>query len=212
MSRFLPIFPLNLVVFPGEKLNLHIFEKRYRQLIQDCETKGLTFGIPPFIDEKMQETGTELKLLSIERIYDDGKMDVKTEGIGLFDVQEFQRKVEDKLYSGAIVVNRNFSENGGAVENKKLIFERIKELFKFMNIHKSIPGEYDYILTFRLAQHVGFNVYQKYEMLQIESETARQAFMIDHLNELLPVVKEMELLRQRIQMNGHFKNIVPPKF
>lgn len=212
MSRFLPIFPLNLVVFPGEQLNLHIFEPRYRQLIQDCKTKGLTFGIPPFIDNKMQETGTELKLLSIEEMYDDGKMDIKTEGVGLFEVQEFQRKVENKLYSGAIVVDKNYSEVGGDVEAKKLIYERIKELFKFMNIHKVIPTEYDYILTFRIAQHVGFNIYQKYEMLQIESESARQKFMIDHLNKLLPVVKEMELLKQRIQMNGHFKNIVPPKF
>ena len=212
MSRFLPIFPLSLVVFPGEKLNLHIFEPRYRQLIQDCETKGLTFGVPPYIDNKMQEIGTELKLLSIEKIYDDGKMDIKTEGIGLFNVQEFQRTIEDKLYSGATVVDRYFAEEDGDVKNKKLIYERIKKLFKFMNIHKALPDNYEYILTFRIAQHVGFNIYQKYEMLKIENEISRQKFMIDHLDQLLPVVKEMELLKQRIQMNGHFKNIVPPNF
>lgn len=212
MPRILPLFPLNLVVFPGEQLNLHIFEPRYRQLIQDCASSGMTFGIPPYIDDEMQECGTEMKLLSIEKIYEDGKMDVKTEGVGLFQIKQFQRTIQDKLYSGATVVQRSYSEEGGDILNKKAIYDRIKELFKFMNIHKSIPSDYEYVLTFRIAQHVGFNIHQKYEMLQMENEVERQEFMIAHLDQLLPVVKEMESLRKRIQMNGHFKNIVPPKF
>jgi len=212
MSRFLPLFPLNLVVFPGEKLNLHIFEPRYRELVQDCAQQKLTFGIPPFINNKMQKVGTELKLISIEKIYDDGKMDVKTEGVGLFEIVEFQRNVQGKLYSGAVISERKFDQDSGDVMNKKMIHDRIKELFKFMNIHKAIPNDFEHILTFKIAQHVGFNIDQKYKLLQIEDELLRQQFMIDHLDDLLPVVKEMEMLRRRIQMNGHFKNIKPPNF
>ena len=57
-SLFLPLFPLRLVAFPGEDLNLHIFEPRYKELIQECDEKGITFGLPPFIDDKMQTFGT----------------------------------------------------------------------------------------------------------------------------------------------------------
>ena len=43
MTNFIPIFPLAIVVFPGEKLNLHIFEPRYKQLITECHEQKKTF-------------------------------------------------------------------------------------------------------------------------------------------------------------------------
>ena len=46
MARMLPLFPLQIVVFPGEDLNLHIFEPRYKELIGECKDKGIHFGIP----------------------------------------------------------------------------------------------------------------------------------------------------------------------
>ncbi|MEO1628994.1 MAG: LON peptidase substrate-binding domain-containing protein, partial [Bacteroidota bacterium] len=46
-----PLFPLKLVVYPGEQLNLHIFEPRYKQLIRECEQNKVTFGIPAFIND-----------------------------------------------------------------------------------------------------------------------------------------------------------------
>ena len=49
----LALFPLQLIVYPGERLPLHIFEKRYQQLITDCENEGIAFGIPSYIDEKL---------------------------------------------------------------------------------------------------------------------------------------------------------------
>jgi len=212
MTMILPLFPLNLVVFPGEKLNLHIFEPRYRELINDCHSKGITFGIPPFIAETLKDVGTEVRLISIEKTYEDGRMDVKTEGVGLFDIKRMHRTIEGKLYSGAEVERRDYTEGDGDIMNKKLIYERVLDLFKFMNINKSIPENYSLIQTFQIAQHVGYNIEQKFEMLQIASEMDRQEFMLAHLNNLIPVVKEMESLRRRIQMNGHFKNIDPPQF
>ena len=62
MIDFLPLFPLKLVAFPGEQLNLHIFEPRYKQLFRECEENQITFGIPAFIDNKIMDIGTELKL------------------------------------------------------------------------------------------------------------------------------------------------------
>ena len=60
----LPLFPLELVCFPGEILALHIFEDRYQQLIKDCEQQKITFGIPAYINAEM-EYGTEVHLEKI---------------------------------------------------------------------------------------------------------------------------------------------------
>jgi len=58
MTNFIPIFPLNIVVYPGEHLNLHIFEPRYKQLISECSEAGKPFGIPTVLENKMNDMGT----------------------------------------------------------------------------------------------------------------------------------------------------------
>jgi len=62
MTNFIPIFPLGIVVYPGEKLHLHIFEERYKQLIRECRDTGRFFGIPAVIQNKVCERGMLMQL------------------------------------------------------------------------------------------------------------------------------------------------------
>ncbi|HEY0108163.1 MAG TPA: LON peptidase substrate-binding domain-containing protein, partial [Fibrella sp.] len=78
MDDLIPLFPLSLVVYPGEDLNLHIFEPRYRQLVSECIEEEKTFGIPAFIENKLPGYGTEVHVTTLHKRYDDGRMDVKT--------------------------------------------------------------------------------------------------------------------------------------
>ena len=64
ITSVLPMFPLELVAYPGQKLSLHIFEDRYQQLIRDCEEDDISFEIPTYINYRM-EYGVEMKLLTI---------------------------------------------------------------------------------------------------------------------------------------------------
>src|SRR6185503_19852168 len=103
MTNFIPIFPLGIVVYPGEQLNLHIFEPRYKQLINECFSEKKTFGIPSLIDKRMQDFGTVVRISEITAVHDNGEMDIKTEGTQVFKVLEVIREIPEKLYSGAIV-------------------------------------------------------------------------------------------------------------
>jgi len=103
MQKFLPLFPLNLVAFPLEDLNLHIFEQRYRDLINECLDEGKTFGIPVFLDGRMPGFGTEVKITKLSKKYEDGRMDVHTQGIRVFRILDFQNPVDMKLYAGGVV-------------------------------------------------------------------------------------------------------------
>lgn len=210
MTTFLPLFPLQLVAFPEEALNLHIFEPRYKELINECDEKGITFGLPAFIDDKVSNIGTELELVSIEKRYKSGEMDIKTKGRGVFRIKEFFRNVEDRLYSGAEVERLPYDIKGEFSKYEQ-IFELIKELYQVLKIQKPLPdlsGEFN---TYKLAHLVGFSIEQEYEMLTILEEKRRQNFMIQHLEKLIPTAVEMEALRKKVQMNGHFKNILPPE-
>lgn len=210
MTRLLPMFPLQLVVYPGENLNLHIFEPRYKQLIQECEEEGTTFGIPSYIDNNVQDIGTEIELVKIEKKYPNGELDIRTKGVGVFRIHEYFSKAPEKLYAGATVEDIELDYEGNFVLNEKIL-ELVAELFQLLNIQKEIPSNDETFRVFDIAHHIGFNLYQEYELLSLAKESERQEFILTHLNRLIPVVEEMENLRKKVQMNGHFKNIIPPE-
>ncbi|MBI3883147.1 MAG: LON peptidase substrate-binding domain-containing protein [Sphingobacteriales bacterium] len=86
MTNFIPIFPLGIVVYPGEDLNLHIFEPRYIQLINYCRETKKPFGIPSVINNKMMEMGTLVEIAEVTTVYENGEMDIKTKGIKPFRI------------------------------------------------------------------------------------------------------------------------------
>src|SRR6185437_16275476 len=103
MTNFIPIFPLNIVVYPGEALNLHVFEPQYKQLIKECIAEKKQFGIPSVADKQMAELGTLMQVTELVKEYDNGEMDVRTRGTEVFRMLEVIRQIPDKLYQGAIV-------------------------------------------------------------------------------------------------------------
>ncbi len=207
---FLPLFPLRLVAYPGEELNLHIFEPRYKQLISECEEKGTTFGIPAYIDDKVQTIGTEIQLVSVDKHYPKGEMDIRTRGVGLFKINEFFAQVENRLYTGAEVERISFDTQGDFLKNEKIL-EYLSELYNILQIRKPLPENTTSFHTYDIAHLVGFSLQQEYELLCITNEQNRQDYMLQHMERLLPMAREMEELRRKVQMNGHFKNILPPE-
>jgi ATP-dependent Lon protease len=211
MSRHLAMFPLRLVVFPQEKLNLHIFEPRYRQMIGECESTGMTFGIPAYIDDTMAEIGTEMRLVKVEKRHPRGEMDIRTEAVGLFRVNEFYTEGRGRMYPSADVSNLPIDREGDFVKNETIL-GLVMELFDTLRIQKEVPPHNDRFLTFDVAHHVGFSIEQEYAFLCMRTEAERQNYMLEHLEKTLPVVREIEHLKQRALLNGHFKHITPPNF
>ena len=100
MNETIALFPLQIVVFPDEQLNLHIFEPRYKQLIGDCVTKGIHFGINAFMNQQLQPIGTEIKLVTIEKEYDNGELDIRTRAVGAYRLEDYVPLLPGKLYAG----------------------------------------------------------------------------------------------------------------
>ena len=209
MTTFLPLFPLRLVAFPGEDLRLHIYEPRYKQLINECEEKNITFGLPAFIADKISPIGTELELVAVDQRYPKGEMDIRTKGKGIFRIKDFFKVIEHKLYSGAEVERIELNMDGDFIKYEN-IFQQLGELYQVLDIRRSLPELDGNFNTYQIAHHVGFNIEQEYEFLCIPEEKRRQNFMLHHLEKLIPTAREMEALRKKVQMNGHFKNMLPP--
>lgn len=206
MTNFIPIFPLGIVVYPGEDLNLHIFETRYKELIKDCTTSGKMFGIPTVINDKMNEMGTLMQVTEITKEYDNGEMDIKTKGVKVFRILEVIKEVPDKLYSGAIV-NYPGNEVKGNRTLMKGVIKAIREMHEFLKVTKDFKKPEDELWSYDVAHHAGLSLEEEYELLQLMNEMQREEYLKQHMLKVLPVLSEMESLKSRIQLNGHFKNL-----
>ncbi len=206
MTNFIPIFPLGIVVYPGENLNLHIFEPRYRQLIAESYEKNKPFGIPAVINNKLAEMGTLVQVKEISKVYDDGKMDIKTEGVMVFKILEVVNELPEKLYSGAIVTYPQNITKGSSSLMKKIL-AGIREIHQHLNVSKEFNKPDEELISYDVAHHAGLSIDDEYLLLEFLQELHRQEFLKRHITKVLPVMKEMGLLKGKIKLNGHFKNL-----
>jgi len=206
MTNFIPIFPLGVVVFPGEDLNLHIFEPKYKQLITDCFAEAKPFGIPTVLKHGLSERGTLVEVKEISEVYEDGKLDIKTKGLSVFRILEVVKSVPEKLYSGAIV-NYPVNEEQQFVPLLRKVVKSIRDLHEVLKLDKRFGKPDDELMSYDIAHHIGLSLDEEYELLGLLREDQRLEYIKRHLNKVLPVVNEMEILKERIKLNGHFKNL-----
>jgi len=206
MTNFIPIFPLGIVVYPGEELNLHIFEPRYKALITECRETGRSFGIPAVLNNRMHEMGTLMELVEITKMHDNGEMDIRTRGLKVFRILEVVKEVPDKLYSGAIV---NYPDNNDQGNRQLMdsVINAIRELHKMLKVTKEFKKPDAELWSYDLAHHAGLSLEEEYELLQLMHERQRQEYLKRHIMKVLPVVSEMETLKERVKLNGHFRNL-----
>jgi uncharacterized protein len=207
MTNFVPIFPLGIVVYPAEALNLHIFEPRYKQLIYECYTEKKNFGIPVIIEGAISEMGTLVAITEISKVYENGEMDIKTSGLKIFRILELVKEIPDKLYSGAIVNYVDNIQDAGKPDLMQKVIASMRELHQLLRIEKKFTKPDEALLSYDVAHHAGLNLQEEYELLSLLQEVQRQEYLKRHLQKVLPVIGEMEHLKERVKLNGHFKNL-----
>ncbi len=206
MTNFVPIFPLGVVVYPGEDLNLHIFEPRYKQLINECSEKKKSFGIPTVIEKKLQDHGTLVEITEVTKVYDNGEMDIKTRGVQVFRILELIKEIPDKLYSGAIV-NYPHNHQQGKPSLMQKVMAGMRDLHRLLKVNKEYKKADEEMKSYDIAHHIGLSLQQEYELLGLFDEKQRQEYLKRHLAKVIPTVAVMEQLKEKIKLNGHFKDL-----
>lgn len=206
------IFPLQLIVFPGEQLNLHIFEPKYLQLIADLkDNKDMLFGIPPVINNQIYNLGTRLQLIKVAKDYENGEMDIITKGKDVFNVTNILQKYGNKLYAGAQI--NLVSDDLSYSEDRFNLLQDLYEEFQAMltqrkEISEINPKQY----SFQIAHYSGLNQEQKLALLATPAEDVRQEILINHFQKIMPSMRSIQETQTRITANGHFKNLATFNF
>ena len=166
----IPLFPLNIVVFPGEDLNLHIFEPRYKQLVKDCIEQQINFGIPSFVLNKI-ELGTEVAIVEVVKEYEDGRLDIRTKAQEVFLVNDYWNPWGDKLYAGGEV---ELLDQGNQRTDINLLIKMkglANQLFTWLQ-DVNPPDISAANSAFDIGHKIGFKLEEEYELLRLTDENS----------------------------------------
>jgi Lon protease-like protein len=147
-----------------------------------------------------------MEITELTKTYDNGEMDIKTKGQKIFRILEVIKEIPDKLYSGAIVNYPKNIESGNRLLMDKVI-KAVRELHKLLKVTNSFKKPEEELWSYDVAHHAGLSLDEEYEILGLMNELQRQEYLKRHLAKVLPVVAEMESLKEKIKLNGHFKNL-----
>ena len=209
MENVIPLFPLELVAFPGESVNLHIFEPRYKDLVNDIIDGDRIFGIPPFINKKI-EFGTIVKIQSVENLYKDGRMDIITKAEKVFKVLKYDNPGEGKKYAvGYISLISNYSDEDPLMKHNLL--EKLDLFFNLIEVVNNVKLKED-LVSFEIIHKLGLPIELEYELLKMEKESERQEYLLNYLDKTIPFLERAKRVKEIVKLNGHFRYFDPLSF
>jgi Lon protease-like protein len=194
----LPLFPLQVVLFPGTALPLHIFEPRYKEMIGECLERKQPFGV--VLAQENSLVGCTAEIIKVVQRYDDGRLDIFTEGRQRFEILNLDR--ERPFLRGEVLP---FDDEGEAVsrEEASRAVELQQQLLALAGEHGGLPEADHPQLSFQLAAGVPLELDFKQNLLGMRSEKERMAILIRYYQELIPKLQRALKARNRAGGNGH---------
>jgi Lon protease-like protein len=201
VSSLLPIFPLDLVLLPGTPLPLHIFEPRYKEMIAECLERNQVFGVVRAKEGGIADFGCTAEIVTVTKKYDDGRMDIVTQGRDRFEVVQVSQ--ERSFLQAEVLYLRD--ENGAATP------ERIQQAMslhsEIMTLVGAVPEDASGIearqLSFRLAGALPLDLDFKQALLAMKSEAERLEAVISLFGNILPGMRRTMNVRRKAGGNGH---------
>ncbi len=206
-TEYLPFFPLGLVAFPYQPLNLHIFEPRYRQLFGELTDDGGEFVQVPVVQSRLQPVATVCRLVEIARTYDSGELDVVCEGVRVARVESFDEVVDGKLYSGGEVSPVRTTITSSDVQATARLLDRCRDLLQLLGVHRELPRADDAGVSYSLGGWLGLKIHEELALLAMSNEDERQRHLAQLVEERISAADDTAELRRRAQMNGHFRYV-----
>ena len=197
----LPLFPLDLVLFPGTPLPLHIFEPRYREMITECLDQKMSFGVVRAKEEGVAEIGCTAEIITVARKYPDGRMDIVTEGRERFEVMQVNQ--ERSFLQAEVLYLQDAPDQASAEE----IAQAVKlqgEIFELAGSSSANSSEIaGSQLSFSLVGPMPLDLDFKQTLLGLKSEAERLQAVISYFEAILPNLRRTMRIRQKAGGNGH---------
>jgi Lon protease-like protein len=201
VSPLLPLFPLDLVLLPSAVQPLHIFEPRYKEMISECLDQHSGFGIVRAKEGGVAEIGCTAEILTVTKKYDDGRMDIVTQGRERFEVLNVN---QERSFLQAEVLYLHDEPGAATREEIDRAMTLHSEIMKLAGAETQAAGDVDaQQLSFHLAASLPLDLDLKQALLGMKSEPERLRAVISFFEALLPNMRRTVRARHKAGGNGH---------
>lgn len=200
LETLIPLFPLDVVLFPGTPLPLHIFEPRYKEMIGECLAQQRAFGVVRAVEQGLAEVGCTAEIVSVVKEYPDGRMDLVTEGRKRFELLRVNQ--ERSFLRGEILVIEDEPGTPSAEETARAT-KLHSELLGVAGAKQDLSAADPSILSFFLAGSLPLDLDFKQKLLALRSESDRLALLIQYFETILPNIKRAARAHETAGGNGH---------
>jgi Lon protease-like protein len=193
----IPMFPLNMVVMPGETVKLHIHEDRYKQLVNDCLDNEAHFGIPFSVNGKVKTHGVEVKIKKVLKVFGNGEIDILVEGVNVFTILDFSSILKPKLYGAATIQYEEGEDLTVTSYLQELAMEYLalsqnkildKDMFKTASIYS-------------IANLLQLSAKEKYQLISCATMAEKEKYLINTFRQTICIFEKETELKDRFIFN-----------
>ncbi len=203
----LALFPLSLVLFPETVIQLHIFEPKYKNMINYCLEMNMEFGLSPVISAKIQTIGCSARILEIIKKYPNGNMDILIRGMRKYILKESKLSESDYTLGNVEFIEERTNYPDPDLLDKCIeLYNTITDELTNLNLEKvNVSMFYSQTPSYFFVQKGGFSLKQKYDILQLDDENLRLEYILHHFEEIGPMIHQAEIIQRLIKNDGYAK-------
>lgn len=197
----LPLFPLSLVLLPGEPVPLHIFEPRYKEMTRVCLDEQRPFGIVRASPDGTAEIGCAARIVRVVTRYPDGRLDLVAAGESRFRVVRLHR--DRPFLTAEAEVVEDVPGDAPATDRERVVARHMKLLeLAGETVHPDAYAAGPEV-SFVVGRRAGLDLDGRQRLIEMTSEAERLAFLAGHLEGLLQRVRRAHDVRERARGDGH---------
>jgi Lon protease-like protein len=201
----LPLFPLGVVLFPEAELPLHIFEDRYKEMIEDVLREESEFGVVWASEKGMASIGCTAVIEKVLKKYPDGRMDILARGRRRFEIILLDEERNYLRASVAMLADEDNADVADGVKQRVLSAWVKLMMMEHGGMIEAMPSDNRSDLSFLIGQAIP-DVQFRQQLLSMRSEKER----MESLSSFLPSYLEREKLTRHVRrvapLNGHAKH------
>ncbi len=212
--QIIPLFPLGVVLLPQMDLPLHIFEERYKVMINECLEQDRVFGVVQYDGTDIRSIGCTAKILGVVKQYEDGRMDIVTRGKTRFVIKDMD---QSRIYLLAKVLFIEDERETASDDDATLAGEAI-HLLKDLDRISETRRDYDSLagldlkrLSFLIPSNEGFTLEERQQFLEMTSPRQRLTKCTAVLKTVIQRIKMNLNITKIIGGNGDVKALVSKK-
>jgi Lon protease-like protein len=200
IERF-PLFPLGLVLLPGEAVPLHIFEERYKLMIGECLDEGREFGIIWLADDALKDVGCAARITRVLERFDDGRLNILVEGTAPF---RLERRIGDLAYPAGDVelLDDEPDADDEALERARSAYA---DLVEQVTDTRPEPAALAELGAYGMAATLEIALPAKQALLELRSERARLEQLEALFAEAVKRIRTATRVAEQASGNGHLR-------